>query len=235
MIRGGAWVAANIYPTVSFILAAFVLIVIPISLVLAIFKKTRGFGATGLLISSYALGLNLWLSSLIMAYVFAGTFWMIVGLLFGGIGVVPIAFIATLLSSEWLIAGQIFSMAVIVYGVRALSFYLSERADNKNEIVDEEFEKEFNAFWEEHQRINEIVEGFGIFLEKEKLPELEKGINALGACRVFLQSYTEIAPEDKDDVEYFNTYRTLDEVPKEEKTECTMLMGKYMTAFLKRA
>jgi hypothetical protein len=134
LIRGGTWVAANIYPTVSIILATFVLIAIPTSLVLAIFKKSRGIGSIGLLISSYALGLNLWLSSLIMAYTFAGTFWLIVGLLFGGIGVVPIAFIATLISGKWSIAGQILLMAAIVYGVRASSHYLSKRADNNERL-----------------------------------------------------------------------------------------------------
>ena len=66
----------------------------------------------------------------------------------------------------------------------------------------------------------------------EKLPELEKGINALGACRMFLQSYTEIAPEDQDDVDYFNDYQSIDEVPEDERTQCNLLLVKYMTASL---
>ncbi len=101
IIRGVTWIAENIYPWVSIICAGFIILALPISILLAFFKKTRAVSGVGFILSSYALGINLWLSSLILAYVYAGVFWMIVGLLFGGIGVVPIAFIAALIRAEW--------------------------------------------------------------------------------------------------------------------------------------
>lgn len=200
---------------------------------------------------------------------------MIVGLIFGGIGVVPIAFIASLIRAEWSSAIQIFITVSIVYGTRALSVYLTESKDKTNDESDEDFEKDFNDFWEEQQRTNKIVEDFGIFLEvekplindidclpypkseihsalmkkeqelcdianncvktgeTEKLPELEKVINALGSCRVFLQSYSEIDSEDREDVDYFNSFQDADEIPEDEQNEFAILRAKYMTKWLK--
>jgi len=63
--------------------------------------------------------------------------------------------------------------------------------------------------------------------ETEKLPELEKLIGALGSLRVFLHVYTEIDPEDQDEVDYFNTYSAISDIPEEEQQEFMKLFSKY--------
>lgn len=65
------------------------------------------------------------------------------------------------------------------------------------------------------------------------MPELEKLIGALGSCRVFLQSYSEIDSEDREDVDYFNSYENEDEIPAEEKNEFGMLRAKYMIKWMR--
>src|ERR1043165_6905031 len=136
LLSGVRWIAENVYPWIVLTAAIALFAIVPISLLLSIFRKSRGIGSIGLFISSYVIGLSLWVWSLIVAYSLAGTFWMIVGLVFGGIGVVPIAFIAALLSREWLIAGQIFIAAIIVYAIRAFSMFLAERAESEGQNLE---------------------------------------------------------------------------------------------------
>jgi hypothetical protein len=52
---------------------------------------------------------------------------MIVGILFGGVGVVPVAFIAALTRTEWSIAIQIAIGVIIVFGLRGFGTFLAER------------------------------------------------------------------------------------------------------------
>ena len=141
LFRGIGWIAENVYPLVVLAAAIAVFAIVPISLLLSIFRKSRGIGSIGLFISSYIIGLSLWVWSLIVAYSLAGTFWMVVGLVFGGIGVVPIAFVAALLSREWLIAGQVLIAAIIVYAIRAFSMFLAERAEPEGQKLEELREK----------------------------------------------------------------------------------------------
>jgi hypothetical protein len=265
LISGVPWVAENVYPTATFICAILLLPLIPLSIALSIFRNTRPWGGIGFTLASYALGLTLWLWSLILAYFLAGTFWMVVGLLFAGVGVVFIAFVASLFSGEWAVALQIAIMTILAYGLRGLGTYLVE-GKNRERDLDAESAGEF---WKEFQRKGEILERFGRFMENEKplipdietlpfskqeihdvlwekeqemcdlanqaveegttekLPELEKLIGALGSLRIVLHLYTEIDPEDQDEVDYFNTYSAISEVPEEEKLEFMQLFSKY--------
>ncbi|MGB7070493.1 MAG: hypothetical protein WBD22_13450 [Pyrinomonadaceae bacterium] len=256
LIRGVPWIAENVYPIVTLVCTILHLLLIPLSIVLSIFRKTRPWAGVGFTFSSYALGLTTWLWSLILAYLLAGTIWMIIGLLFFGVGVVFIAFVASLLSGEWAVALQVAVMTVLSFGLRGLGTYLVE---GKKQGDDAESDSgDFHDFWEQYQRKGEILQRFGKFMEdekplipdietlpyakqeihdvlwekeqetcdlanqavkdgeSEKLPELEKLIGALGSLRVFLHVYTEIDPEDQDDVDYFNTYSAISDVPEEE-------------------
>ena len=65
LLRGVGWIAENVYPWVMLATAIALIVVVPISLLLSIFRKSRGVGSVGLLLSSYVVGLNLWMWSLI--------------------------------------------------------------------------------------------------------------------------------------------------------------------------
>ena len=125
---GVGWIAEYVYPFATFLAAIAFFVVIPLSSLLSIFKKHRDVGATGLLVSSYVIGLYLWVTSLIIAYGLAGVYWLVVGVLFAGIGVVAVALVAALLSGEWSVAAQILLMVILVYGIRMFSFFLAERS-----------------------------------------------------------------------------------------------------------
>ena len=65
--------------------------------------------------------------------------------------------------------------------------------------------------------------------QSEKLQELDKLLNAVRVCSMSLNSYTDIEPEDKEDVSYFNSYDAINDVPEEERAQCSELMVKYMS------
>ncbi len=78
-------------------------IVLPATLLLLIFRRTRKLGLWSLrvYIASTIFG-QVWLWSIVASVNLAGILWMIIGLFFGGIGVIPIAFVAALVRADWI-------------------------------------------------------------------------------------------------------------------------------------
>jgi len=68
-----------------------------------------------------------------VAYSLAGVFWIIVGLLFAGLGVIPIAMIAAALNAQWSIAGQMLLGVIVVLALRAIGTFLVE-SDARREV-----------------------------------------------------------------------------------------------------
>ena len=65
--------------------------------------------------------------------------------------------------------------------------------------------------------------------QTEKLKEIDPLLNTIRSCSMFLNSYTDIEPEDKFDVDYFNSYDSIKDVPEEEQARCSEIMIKYMS------
>jgi len=116
-----------IYPVFGLSFLAIFFVIIPLGL----FDKTRGFSALALFIASYIFGFGIWIYSVGLAFALWGWFWLIVGLLFFGVGVVFIAIIATLTSGFYDISLVIFITVVFVYGLRFLAQYLAEKDDQR--------------------------------------------------------------------------------------------------------
>jgi hypothetical protein len=131
-IKGGVWLGAIVLPWLSIIMWLVFILNVIIFLPLGIFKKTRSVSAFGFVISSYVYGLTLWFWALLLTYLIWGTTAVFIGLFIAGIGVVPIAILATALNGEWAITGQIILLLVLTFGSRMLGFYFAERADEIN-------------------------------------------------------------------------------------------------------
>jgi hypothetical protein len=129
-IRGGFWLSTKIYPWLVKISGITILVSIFILLPSAIFKKSRGFAAVGLLIASYIMGITLWVWAFILTYMLWGGIALIIGLCFMGVGVVPIAMLATAFNTEWAILGQLILLLVLTFGGRALSLYVAKSYEN---------------------------------------------------------------------------------------------------------
>lgn len=126
LIFGGAWVSSRLLPWFSVLtLIAFGLVIF-IFLPLAIPKATRGFSSTSLFISSYVFGATLWMESLLLTLSIWGLGAVIIGLFIAGIGVVPIALLATLIKGMWFPLLELVLLTIMTFASRIGAIYLSE-------------------------------------------------------------------------------------------------------------
>src|SRR5436305_5327435 len=100
-INGGVWLGDKIYPALFMVSVITFLVCLFILIPMAVFHPTRGIAGLGLFISSYIFGLLLWVSSLLLTYTIWGGLAVFVGLFVFGVGVVPIALLATLIKGLW--------------------------------------------------------------------------------------------------------------------------------------
>ena len=128
-VHGGVWLGSKILPWLSIVMWTVFALDLLIILPLAAFRKTKAFSSAALLISSYFYGLTLWFWALLLAYLKWGALGVFIGLFLAGVGVVPVAMLATALEGEWAILGQLIFFAFISYGSTALSLYFAKRAD----------------------------------------------------------------------------------------------------------
>lgn len=128
-IKGGVWLGTKVLPWLSNIMWIVFALDILIILPLGIFKKTKGFSGIGLYISSYVYGMTLWFWALLLTYLIWGAVAVFIGLFIAGVGVVPIAMLATAIKGEWAITGQIVLLLVLTFGSRMLGLNFAERAD----------------------------------------------------------------------------------------------------------
>lgn len=128
-ILGGVWVSKHLLPWLTVISLVSFAIVIFVLLPLAIPCATRGFSSVSILIASYVFGATLWMLGLLLTYFTWGTFAVIVGLVFLGVGVVPIALLATLFNGMW---GPFFTLVLLIiatFGCRIGAMSLAESLD----------------------------------------------------------------------------------------------------------
>jgi len=117
-ITGTAWIGSIIMPyfvTATTILT-FVSLLIFIPLLL--FRVTRIWGGSALFFVSWIFGATLWLFSFFVTYELWGFLGLFIGLFLLGIGVIPVAFIASLFSGEWMVLVGITYMVILTFGTR---------------------------------------------------------------------------------------------------------------------
>lgn len=128
-VLGGVWISKHLLPWLTFISLVVFAIVIVVLLPLAIPRATRHFSSVAILIASYIFGATLWMMGLLLTYFTWGVVAVIIGLVFLGIGVVPIALLATLFKGMW---GPFFSLvllAIATFGCRIGAFALAESVE----------------------------------------------------------------------------------------------------------
>ncbi|MGI8437322.1 MAG: hypothetical protein ACR2NX_10525 [Chthoniobacterales bacterium] len=126
-IRGGAWLSDKLYPWLvglsALALAFSVLALLP----LAAFRETRGYSGVGFYIVSYVFGVTLWVWSFLTTYVLWGGIAVIIGLLMVGVGVLPIALLATAFKGMWSLFGELLFVTVATFATRGFGLYLASR------------------------------------------------------------------------------------------------------------
>ena len=131
---GAEWLSERLLPW--FILAstlalAFVLFVV---LPLSVFRRCRGFAAIASLVASYVFGTALWMWALLLTLALWGTWAVVIGLFMMGVGVVPIAMVATLFKGMSSILAQLVVLTVLTFGTRFYAVWIADKADASREI-----------------------------------------------------------------------------------------------------
>ena len=130
LLNGVVVISEKVLPFLMSLTGILTAILILVLAPLAFFKKTREWSATGIYLFSYVFGLTLWFYSALIAYVLWGFLALIIGLVILGIGVLPVALLASLFSGEWAILGNIVYLVVLTYGCRALAVFIASKIDN---------------------------------------------------------------------------------------------------------
>lgn len=110
------------------------LVTLLVSLVLLAFSlipPARGSSAVGTMYASLVLGAILWIWGMSYTYIVWGLLGVMVGLLFLGVGVVPVAMVAALVNADWGNLGLFFVAVVLTFGSRGLAQWLAEKADER--------------------------------------------------------------------------------------------------------
>jgi hypothetical protein len=123
----------GIEPWVRLIGGLGLLIVLPISLLLLIFRKTRGWGGIGIYLVSWPLGLWIWVASLLYA-LSVSVFWTVAGLLFAGVGVVPVALVMTILRRDWGNLWALLGNIVATFVLRSIGLWITGRVAMREEM-----------------------------------------------------------------------------------------------------
>ena len=97
-------------------------ILIPLSFIDAL----KGITGTVIFYSSFFFGLITWIFGFVATYYTWGTTAIIIGLLLGGIGVVPIGFLAALITGQWLALFMILLGVAVTWGTRLIAFRIME-------------------------------------------------------------------------------------------------------------
>jgi RsiW-degrading membrane proteinase PrsW (M82 family) len=130
VIEGIPWISVKVYPWVTRVVSICMLVDL-VLLPFAILKRVRGPISIVFVASSFVYGLMLWVYSSLVAYFIWGYTGLFLGLVFLGIGVVPVAFLAGLLNGQWHVLGEIILGVALTYGARLGGVLLassSERA-----------------------------------------------------------------------------------------------------------
>lgn len=128
-IFGAAWASAKLLPWFVVLTEVAFGIVVFVLLPLAIPKATRGLSSVGLVVASYLFGAVLWMSSLLLTLAIWGVVAVVIGLFMAGVGVVPIALVATLTNGMWDELLGLVLLAVMTFGCRIGGVLLGERRD----------------------------------------------------------------------------------------------------------
>jgi TPR repeat protein len=117
--------ALNVLAAIANVLAAAsILILIPLLIIAAVFKRARKFCGTGTLIVSYAWGASTWLTATVYLNDLWGKVAVVIGVFFFGVGSVPLGCLALLLHGRFGPMFMILGQLVFVYILRIMGIWI---------------------------------------------------------------------------------------------------------------
>lgn len=170
MIKGTVWVgeyALQWLINFSWIVFAVNLFIL---LPLALFKKTGVVGGIGMLISSYVFGLTLWFLGLLLTYFTWGFLGVFIGLILGGVGVIPVAMLASIVNGDFLTLLVLVILTALTFGTRMLGIYLAAKAEKDEDVKiykDAEYEEKDEKSPLTFKENEELIYAYNLLREKD--------------------------------------------------------------------
>jgi hypothetical protein len=133
-LRGGVWLGERALPYFVGVARITLGVVLILLLPLAAFRQTQRLAARGLMAAASIFGMTLWVWGLVLTYTLWGGGAVLVGLFLFGVGIVPMAMLATAFAAMWSTFGQLLLLAVLIYATRRFSkllFLKVHRAEQK--------------------------------------------------------------------------------------------------------
>lgn len=124
--------ADQILTFIGGLFAAVVMLDVLILLPLLIFRSSRRGSANLILISSYVLGAALWVVGAMTAYHYWGMVGLLIGLFIVGIGVVPVAILASAFNGGWSDFWALILLMAAVFVGRFFAMWILSREENAN-------------------------------------------------------------------------------------------------------
>jgi hypothetical protein len=129
-ILGAAWATTKLLPWFTVLTLVSFGLVIFVVLPLAVPKTTRGFSSVALLVASYVFGATLWMEGLLFTLAIWGLGAVVIGILLVGVGVVPIAMLATLFNGMWGSLLELVPLTFMTFGSRIGAMWLAATVDS---------------------------------------------------------------------------------------------------------
>lgn len=123
------WLIKIIFPIIVPVLY-FTIAINILLLPLLLFKKSYGFYSIFTYVSSFVFGITAWILSFFLTYLSFGTTGLIIGFIFLGVGVVPLAILGSIINSDWILLVYVITLLFFCYGTRFLSSIVADRYDD---------------------------------------------------------------------------------------------------------
>ncbi len=120
-ISGGAFVAGKISPKLVKLASIVAFIDVVFFLPLSFFSKTKLIAMRGFNSSAFIFGISVWVFAFVTTYNVLGVFGIFLGLIFVGVGIIPLGIIAALVSGLWQSLNTLIIGMLLVYITRLLA------------------------------------------------------------------------------------------------------------------
>ena len=127
---GAGWASSKLLPIFSILSWVAFAVVVFVILPLAIPRATRGFASVVLFVASYVFGATLWMEGLLLTLSIWGLVAVFIGLFFAGVGIVPIAMLATLIKGMWWQLLELVLLTIMTFGSRVGAVSLAESLES---------------------------------------------------------------------------------------------------------
>lgn len=124
-IEGSVWLGEHLLPVMQPFMWSVLVLNAIIGAPLAFSRRFRPQAATLFIVASWIYGMTLWFWALVLTYTIWGVAAVFIGLFLLGVGVVPVAMLATLFDGQPVVTLQLILLTVVTFGARSIGVRLA--------------------------------------------------------------------------------------------------------------